>query len=152
MTIVLLLARPKIVSKLCYRPERPKPKNRSSFHYPVLCLPDFSFIWRRGRDSNSRSTKWTPVFKTGGFNRSPTPPIRVLASYNLACLAQNPCCNHVAKCRTLLQCRRRQMDVMLVHLNSILPGRQHRCFRWVSLSRRSGMVERAASVTCVTPF
>src|ERR1043166_8545386 len=31
-------------------------------------------VWRRGRDSNSRSTKWTPVFKTGGFNRSPTPP------------------------------------------------------------------------------
>jgi hypothetical protein len=30
--------------------------------------------WRRGRDLNSRSTKWTPVFKTGGLNRSPTPP------------------------------------------------------------------------------
>ncbi len=31
-------------------------------------------IWRRGRDLNSRPTKWAPVFKTGGLNRSPTPP------------------------------------------------------------------------------
>jgi hypothetical protein len=37
--------------------------------------------WRRGRDSNSRSTEWTPVFKTGGFNRSPTPPIMKSISY-----------------------------------------------------------------------
>lgn len=37
-------------------------------------------IWRRGRDSNSRSTKWTPVFKTGGFNRSPTPPDKISIS------------------------------------------------------------------------
>jgi hypothetical protein len=138
MVDLLLLARPKIVSKLCYRSGNAKPTFEADPHYPALCLPDLSFIWRRGRDSNSRSTKWTPVFKTGGFNRSPTPPIRILASYNLACLAENPCCNHVAKCRTLLQCRRRQMDVMLVHLNSTVPGRQHRCFRWVSLSRRSG--------------
>ena len=33
--------------------------------------------WRRGRDSNSRSTMWTPVFKTGALNRSATPPYRV---------------------------------------------------------------------------
>src|SRR5207244_10191404 len=31
--------------------------------------------WRRGRDSNSRSKKWTPGFKTGGFSRAPTPAI-----------------------------------------------------------------------------
>ena len=37
--------------------------------------------WRRGRDSNSRSTEWTPVFKTGGFNHSPTPPIMKSISY-----------------------------------------------------------------------
>ena len=37
--------------------------------------------WRRGRDSNSRSTEWTPVFKTGGFNRSPTPPYDRLELY-----------------------------------------------------------------------
>ncbi len=41
------------------------------------------FRWRRGRDSNSRSTKWTPVFKTGGFNRSPTPPIGKSRIYRL---------------------------------------------------------------------
>ena len=54
------------------------------------------------------------------------------------------------------------MDVMLVHLNSTVPGRQHRCFRWVSpfspkrFSRsgvgRERMVERAASVTCHSPL
>ncbi len=50
----------------------------------------------------------------------------------------------------------------LVHLNSTVPGRQHRCFRWDSLSRpsrfravalgRERMVERAPSVTCHSPL
>ncbi len=44
-----------------------------------FCLFPFDFFllcyWRRGRDSNSRSTKWTPVFKTGAFNHSATPPL-----------------------------------------------------------------------------
>jgi hypothetical protein len=31
--------------------------------------------WRRGRDSNPRGLAPIPVFKTGAFNRSATPPV-----------------------------------------------------------------------------
>ena len=44
------------------------------------------------------------VFKTGGFNRSPTPPIKEFSYLRLAhCWQENLCYNHVAKFQMLLQ-------------------------------------------------
>ena len=40
----------------------------------AILISPFKDNWRRGRDSNSRSTKWTPVFKTGRLNHSRTSP------------------------------------------------------------------------------
>jgi hypothetical protein len=64
---------------LCQEEVAPIPRGRMTSS-PLAHIEEFfapanePLDWRRGRDSNSRSTKWTPVFKTGGFNRSPTPP------------------------------------------------------------------------------
>src|SRR5262245_17741989 len=39
-----------------------------------LCQLSEPSEWRRGRDSNPRGLAPIPVFKTGAFNRSATPP------------------------------------------------------------------------------
>ena len=66
----------------------------SRYYYDYYRLfHDIGLDWRRGRDSNSRSTKWTPVFKTGGFNRSPTPPIWNSGTWENASRALTVLCN-----------------------------------------------------------
>ena len=60
----------------CLRPTRPP--LRAAPHLPggaSLCqLSGPAAVWRRGRDSNPRGLAPIPVFKTGAFNRSATPP------------------------------------------------------------------------------
>jgi hypothetical protein len=66
----------------CLRPTRPPLRAQRSIlpGGPNLCqLSEPSWDgWRRGRDSNPRGLAPIPVFKTGAFNRSATPPVSIL--------------------------------------------------------------------------
>jgi hypothetical protein len=52
-------------------------------------------------------------------------------------LFRNPRCNQVAKFQSFCNVGSPQMNVPLMHLERSVHGRQHRCFRWDSLSRPS---------------
>ena len=54
----------------CLRPTRPPLRAD-----PHVGGPSSLCQWRRGRDSNPRGREPVPVFKTGAFDRSATPPV-----------------------------------------------------------------------------
>jgi hypothetical protein len=59
----------------CLRPTRP-PLRAQRYIFPAgQTFVNSAGEWRRGRDSNPRGLAPIPVFKTGAFNRSATPPV-----------------------------------------------------------------------------
>ncbi len=68
------LARLKIVSTLCYGQQMLKTKSTDNVSLPY---PNSAFslcYLAEGAGFEPASPEGLPVFKTGGFNRSPTPP------------------------------------------------------------------------------
>src|SRR3989304_1145097 len=61
-----------------------------AIRYSLFAIRYSLYFGGRGRDSNSRSTEWTPVFKTGALNRSATPPTIRIFNYKLLILNWKP--------------------------------------------------------------